>query len=133
MGGQRLTMLALAALLPVMAASSAFAEGQGGSAACRADVQKYCASEKDKKECLIDHQNDISDACYTFLKNMLQRQRGAQKQGSADSVDSDVPVAAAPAPIYKYRDASGHLVYTNAAVPNASEVKDRTNVALPLR
>jgi hypothetical protein len=121
MGGQRLTVLALAALLPAMAASSAFAEGQGGSAACRADGQKYCASEKDKKECLIDHQNDISEACYDALRKAL-------KQGRIDSYEP------APAtPVYKVKTADGRTLYTNAAVPNASEVKDRTNVALPIR
>ena len=55
----------------------AFAE-EGGTAACRADAQKYCTSAGNKMECLIDHQNDISDGCYGFLKTALQRQKGIQ-------------------------------------------------------
>lgn len=76
MGGQRLTMLALAALLLPLAAQAE--EQGGGSAACRADAQKFCASASDKKECLIDHQKDLSEACYGFLKGALQRERGYQ-------------------------------------------------------
>jgi len=63
----------LAAVLPLAAAAE-----EGGTAACRADAQKYCASAGNKMECLIDHQNDITDACYSFLKTALQRQKGAQ-------------------------------------------------------
>jgi len=55
----------------------AFAE-EGGTAACRADAQKYCSSAGNKMECLIDHQNDISDDCYNLLKTTLKRQRAAQ-------------------------------------------------------
>ena len=123
MGGQRLKIVALAALLPF----AAMAEERGGSGACRADVQTYCASAGNKKECMLDHQNDVSDACYSFMKAQILRER-------RNDAAPQEPVAGTPAaPIYKYRDASGHLVYTNAAVPNASEVKDRTNIALPIR
>src|SRR3954454_10171760 len=105
MGGQRLIVSTLAALLPLVAS----AEEQGGSRACRADVQKYCANEKDRKECLIDHQKDISDGCYEVLKKVL-------KQGSIDAPASEAPFAAAAhsSPIYKVKTAEGRTVYTNA-------------------
>src|SRR3954466_2187760 len=124
MGGQRLIVCALAALLPLLAT----AEEQGGSRACRADAQKYCANEKDKKECLIDHQKDISDGCYDFLKKAI-------KQGSVDAPASEAPFTATAysSPIYKVKTAEGRTVYTNAAVPNGAEVKDRNNIALPIR
>jgi len=125
MGGQRLIVSALAALLPPLAT----AQEQGGSGACRADVQKYCASAGNKKECMLDHQNDVTDACYSFMKSMVLRERaaGAQKQESADSYE---PVGS---PIYKVRTAEGRIVYTNAPVTNGTEVKDRNNIALPIR
>src|SRR5579859_4547456 len=74
MGGQRLIVSALAALLPLLAT----AEEQGGSGACRADVQKYCASAGNKKECMLDHQNDVSEACYSFMKSMVMRERAGK-------------------------------------------------------
>ena len=63
----------IAAVLPFAAAAE-----EGGTAACRADAQKYCSSAGNKMECLIDHQNDITDGCYSFLKTALQRQKGIQ-------------------------------------------------------
>jgi len=63
----------LAALLPIAAGAE-----EGGSAACRADAQQYCSSSGNKMECLVDHQKDISDGCYAFLKTALQRQKGIQ-------------------------------------------------------
>jgi len=74
MGGQRLIVSTLAALLPLLAT----AEEQGGSGACRADAQKYCASAGNKKECMLDHQNDVSDACYSFMKSMVMRERAGK-------------------------------------------------------
>ena len=65
--------LGLLALLPLAVAAE-----EGGTAACRTDAQQYCASAGNKMECLIDHQKDISDACYNVLKTSLQRQRGIQ-------------------------------------------------------
>ena len=171
MGGQRLIVCALAALLPLVAS----AEEQGGSGACRADVQKYCASASNKKECMLDHQNDVSEACYSFMKSMVQRERSgkgteacrvdaqkycanekdkkeclidhqndisdgcydvlkkALKQGSAPVSDTPFTATAYSSPIYKVKTADGRIVYTNAAVQNGSEVKDRNNISLPIR
>lgn len=60
--------LAAACLLPL--AASAQQDG-----ACRSDVERFCRqSQGDQKaatDCLLDHQQDISDACYNQLKQQL--------------------------------------------------------------
>jgi len=61
---------------------------QERNAACRADVEQYCsqskASVQQATDCLLDHQNDVSDACYDSLKKRADVQRGmkACKQDS---------------------------------------------------
>jgi len=74
--------------------ASSPAEPQGGRQACRADAQKLCQGVKPGSgaitDCLIDHQDDISDACYAFLKAKLNGgkapapQTQAQPQPQAD-------------------------------------------------
>lgn len=70
---QTIVVLALACLTPLTASAQ---EGRGP---CRADVERLCAeSQGDPKattECLLDHQNDIADACYDKLKQQLSRAR----------------------------------------------------------
>jgi hypothetical protein len=65
-----------------LAAAAAFAQDGGP---CRADVQKYCAQSQGDREkamdCLLDHQQDITDACYEALKKRLNNQGQAQGQG----------------------------------------------------
>jgi hypothetical protein len=72
----RFAMLALAALPLACAAQNE------GSGACRADVQRFCAATagaggEKVMDCLIDHQKEISDACYSALKARLEQNRGA--------------------------------------------------------
>ena len=47
--------------------------------ACRADAQKFCRGVKAGSggimDCLIDHQNDISDDCYEILKEKLKSEK----------------------------------------------------------
>lgn len=44
--------------------------------ACQADVQKFCPGGGPAQNCLLDHQQDISDGCYNALKQRLDNQRG---------------------------------------------------------
>ncbi len=48
------------------------AKGKGGASACAPDAKKFCAGVKQGEgrivDCLIDHQQDISEDCYQFLK-----------------------------------------------------------------
>jgi hypothetical protein len=43
--------------------------------ACKADAEKFCAqvngADGQRLDCLIDHQKEISDACYDALKTHL--------------------------------------------------------------
>jgi hypothetical protein len=58
---------------------------QEGNGPCRADAEKYCRqSQGDQKaamDCLLDHQQDISDACYDKLKQRLSKQSGGNPDG----------------------------------------------------
>lgn len=131
MAARRMAICILAALLPPAAA----AQEQGGPGACRNDTQKFCVAAQGDREkridCLIDHQQEITDGCYSFLKTSLERQRGTQ--------DARPPIAAATAPphtIYKVKGADGRTVYTNAPVGNYSSVQevklDRVIDSVPL-
>lgn len=66
---QHLIALALASLLPFAALA------QEGNGPCRPDVERFCRqSQGDPKaatDCLLDHQQEISDACYDKLKQQL--------------------------------------------------------------
>jgi len=66
------TMGALTCLL--LACVSVTAAAQDASA-CREDTKKYCAStqgdESAALNCLLDHQNDVTDACYNELKQKM--------------------------------------------------------------
>lgn len=57
----------------------------GGDPACQPDTRKYCAQSQGKQafECLLDHQQDISDACYEALKRRIQA--GPADQGGKPS------------------------------------------------
>jgi hypothetical protein len=129
MAAQRTLVLALAALLPLVAG----AEEQGGTSACRADAQKYCASAGNKMECLIDHQNDITDACYGFLKEKLHKEKQRLQQEKQEKQGSSEPAPAAASapvsnPIYKVKTADGRTIYTNAPLAGAHEVPIRSEV-----
>jgi len=69
----------------VLCLFSLASQAQEGSAPCRADADKYCRqSQGDAKaamDCLLDHQQDISDSCYDNLKQRLSGQPG----GSSDA------------------------------------------------
>jgi len=64
------------------------AQDKGGSGACRADAQRFCAQTAGGgskiMDCLIDHQKEISDGCYDFLKARLSQQRGGADACKAD-------------------------------------------------
>lgn len=61
--------------------------GSGGNAACQADARKYCAQSgggKARFECLLDHQQDVSDACYESLKKQMSSRQN-EPQGQSGS------------------------------------------------
>ncbi len=60
--------------------------------ACQADLAHYCASHSGSKEgmeCLLDHQQDVTDACYAAMKQRMQNQQNQQNQSAAsDGADA---------------------------------------------
>lgn len=69
-----------------LGAANSMPEPGGGDSACRGDIRKFCsqAQGQQAQECLLDHQQDISDACYDALKKKLQSGRSEQDgQGNA--------------------------------------------------
>ena len=55
--------------------------GQDRGGSCRDDVRQFCANARGEKpitDCLLNHQQDISDSCYSTLKQRLQNQQGIQ-------------------------------------------------------
>jgi len=106
-----------------------------GGGACKADVPQFCKGVQPGggriKDCLIDHQKEISDACYDFLSK--------QKSGEAGSGDNAAAsqTTAPSAQIYRSRQANGSTVYSDTLQPNAVTVKrvqiDNGNSALPFR
>jgi len=47
--------------------------------ACNTDAEKFCSQGGGLAvDCLLDHQNDISDACYDALKVRLGNEQGMQ-------------------------------------------------------
>jgi len=50
-----------------------------GERACNTDAEKFCSQGGGPVvDCLLDHQNDISDACYDALKVHLGNEQGMQ-------------------------------------------------------
>lgn len=94
-----------------------------GREACGPDVRQYCSSAvgggaEQVTDCLIDHQKEISDACYDSLSK--------QQAGDAGS-SSDMPVtqpAAAGNPIYRSLRPDGSILYTNIPQPNVASMKN---------
>ena len=64
------------------APAAVLAEGAGeggGRGPCRQDVQRYCAQSaggEKTMDCLLDHQKEITDACYDALKARLSGGQG---------------------------------------------------------
>ena len=71
---RRSLALLVACLMPL----AAFSEDNSG--ACRPDVERFCrqaqGDPKAASDCLLDHQQDISDACYDKLKQQMSRGDG---------------------------------------------------------
>ena len=70
--------------IPVAAASPSSeaqdAAAPEGERACNTDAEKFCSQGGGQVvvDCLLDHQNDISDACYDALKVRLGNEQGMQ-------------------------------------------------------
>jgi hypothetical protein len=61
------------------------AQAQSTPAECGGDTGRYCSQASDVKNCLIDHQKDISDACYNGLKTQLGTASAASTPASPPS------------------------------------------------
>ncbi len=131
-----------AASSSVVFPSAASAQTPGGLAACKPEAQRYCSSSiargRDATiDCLVEHQDDIGDACYKGLKAELERERDS-KRSERDPTrrerDSE-PVVYRP--IYKVKAADGRTVYTNAPPADyvsAEEIaQDRVISVMPIR
>jgi hypothetical protein len=133
-------MPSLKKLLPLALACIAFsvsAQDKGGGA-CRGDAQRFCAQAAGGggsiMNCLLDHQQEISNACYDALKLRLEQQRGADL-GAGAAAES--PPAQAAAPVYRSRRPDGRIVYSDVPQLNATLQRqvplDRVIFAQPLR
>jgi hypothetical protein len=52
---------------------------------CKADLQKFCAQSNGNKsmDCLLDHQQEVTDACYDAMKKQLSSNPGPDDQNDA--------------------------------------------------
>lgn len=80
-------VLASACLMPLAASS------QENTAPCRSDVESFCrqaqGDPKAATDCLLDHQQEISDACYDKLKQQLSRSGGETKSATGRACRQD--------------------------------------------
>jgi len=84
---KHLTLAAAAALMLLGAGAASAQQGQGNPAmaavreACAADMQKLCADKTgpDRRQCMMDHQADLSDGCKTALANARSAMQSAPK------------------------------------------------------
>lgn len=129
------TMVALA----LAAVSVAAPAQQDGREACRPDVRQYCAAavgggREEVRECLLDHQKDISDACYDFMSRQLSG--GAGNGGGGQSGQSGQPAPPGKA-VYRSQLSNGKTVYSDSLPPDASSTRRvqfiNGNSALPFR
>ena len=54
---------------------------QGQNGACRNDASRFCGNARGERpitDCLLNHQQEVSDSCYASLKQRLQNQQGIQ-------------------------------------------------------
>jgi len=79
-------------ILSTLLTASVSGAGQGGGrGACRADIQKLCPDAKrgdgSIRECMRDHQDDLSDACKQAIAHRREHHRekmnGQDSDGSA--------------------------------------------------
>ena len=58
------------------------AMAQERNAACASDTARFCPQSQSRPakamDCLLDHQQEITDACYDALKQRMARQQGFQ-------------------------------------------------------
>lgn len=83
-----LSRMLFAILMAAVTAVSAQTSAGGQEvtiSACRADVQKYCPQMQGKQafDCLLDHQQHVSDACYDGMKKQMDSGEGQQAEGAA--------------------------------------------------
>lgn len=69
-------------VLFILGALPTGAAAQSGASACKADVRQFCAKIKPGGgrlvDCLLDHQKELSDACYDALEEQTAATRGNQ-------------------------------------------------------
>jgi hypothetical protein len=112
------------------------AQDRGAGAACRADVNRFCKGTEPGggriMNCLLDHQQEISDGCYDFLKKQMSGEGGAAAGSAAES-----PPPQAAGPVYRSRQPDGRIVYSDTPQANATLQRqvplDRVISAQPLR
>ena len=70
--------------------------GQGVQSGCKADIHKSCGQSGDDNqtfECLLDHQQDVSDACYNAMKKQTQAESSAQGNEPSPEAQNSPPPA----------------------------------------
>ena len=129
------TMVALA----LAAVSIAAPAQQDVREACRPDVQQYCAGavgggREEVKECLLDHQNDFSDACYDFMNKQSSDGAGRSGGGTWGQSGQSAPQGEA---VYRSHLSNGKTVYSDLLPPDAASTRRvqfiDANSALPFR
>ncbi len=76
------------------ALAPAFAEGEGGTAACKADFEKYCKDVKPgdgrQVKCMMDNKASVSAPCRAVLdKKQQEDQKRAQGGGASAACKAD--------------------------------------------
>jgi hypothetical protein len=79
---KRLTSLSLAIVIASAIAGAGFAQGGGGvRQACAPDLAKLCPNAQagaDRRQCMMSHKDQLSDACKTAIAAMMARRQSGQ-------------------------------------------------------
>lgn len=69
-------------MMGLMLYFSLAAAAQDGAGSCRADIENYCSASKGNpkqaKDCLLEHQQEISDGCYEKLKRQKEKREATK-------------------------------------------------------
>ena len=88
-----------------------YAGAQSSASACAGDLRKFCAGGNDV-ECLLDHYQDISDGCYSALKQQMSANKNTHPGGAAPAA---VPATAGTGIAYQLAPSASAAPVVSAA------------------
>lgn len=90
-------LLAVLGLVAQLPASAQSAPMEAARAACRADLQQFCAGVQSgggrQLTCLNEHRNEVSGACKQAVRSMLQGSAGDAAAPTGPPTSGDVPTS----------------------------------------